>query len=100
MDNPSLVLDGSGLADPAVIAQVLEDFKRDLDGSQGSVGIDLRKHSKVYSQAIAVVIGLHKECAQRGRKFTVLLVDNDVLFLFKSLKLDRILDLQIDGPSS
>lgn len=101
MNNTSVMLDGSALAEPGLAPnKVVERFKTGLDGSNGEVALDLRSLNKITSMGITLVIGLHKECANRRRKFSILLADNEVPFLLKTLKLDRVLELRIEDSAA
>ena len=91
-----LVLDGSVLKNPTPDLNIPKQFKKELDESNSlRVVLDLTALEKVYSYAIALSVGLSKECSKRNREFSIKVSNEDIFSLFKMLKLEKLLNVQM-----
>ena len=52
------------------------------------------KSIRIDSQGFSVIIGLHKDCAAKGRAFAVKTASRDALRLFRMMSLDRFIHLE------
>ena len=83
-----LRIDGAGLMRREDIHALILKFKSRLSARPGCpVSLDCTGINKIYSEGIALVVGLYKECRRTNRSFSVEIADKKIIQLFKMLKL-------------
>ncbi len=94
----ALRLSSSALGAPLPKSEILTDFKAKIEKEPfDELVLDLTGIEKLFSWAIRVVVGLHKECAARGKPFSVETDNDSIVHLFKMLKLDSLFTVKAVG---
>jgi anti-anti-sigma factor len=93
--NNELVLQGAALHDNEKFAELVVDFKSQLAKTPGiPVVLDLCALTNIHSRGIGIILGIFKECKASNRDFRIITATNEVLNLFKLLKLDKVISVQ------